>query len=72
MNKGFTVRELYKACQKEIEKGNGNKYIVISNDNEGNGFHTLFFLFTSDERNVNALADYFDDKNDPRNTIILG
>lgn len=72
MNKGFTVRELYKACQKEIEKGNGDKHIVISDDDEGNGFHTLFFLFTSDERDVNALADYFHDNNNPNNVVILG
>lgn len=30
----------------EIAKGNGEKKIMLSNDDEGNGFHECFFTFT--------------------------
>ena len=42
----LTVSELYKYCIKEIGKGNGNKHIVVADDNEGNGYHGLFYAFT--------------------------
>ena len=42
----LTVKELYKFCSIEIAKGNGNKHIVVADDNEGNGYHGLFYAFT--------------------------
>lgn len=71
-NKGITVRELFEACEEQMKMGNANKQIVISDDDEGNGFHTLFFSFTSNPKDVNALADYFHDGNNPDDVVILG
>ena len=34
------------ACKEEIAKGNGDKHILISGDDEGNSFHELFYLFS--------------------------
>lgn len=45
--KPITVRELYKECKKQIDKGNGNKVIMLSNDDEGNGYHYMWYLFTT-------------------------
>ena len=44
--KALTINDLYKECQKEIKKGNGNKTIMISQDDEGNGYHYLWYSFT--------------------------
>lgn len=43
--KTVTVNHLLKLCQMEIAKGNGEKKIMLSNDDEGNGFHECFFTF---------------------------
>lgn len=66
----MTVNALMEFCKKEIAAGNGDKMIVISNDNEGNGYHGLFYAFT-------AADDFIDDVYDSRSTdpdkiIVLG
>ena len=48
-NLGLTVNQLFALCAEQIKKGNGNKHIIISNDDEGNGYHTLFYSFTDDK-----------------------
>ena len=45
VNTALTVADLKKMCDYQIKKGNGNKKILISNDDEGNGFHELFYAF---------------------------
>lgn len=69
-----TVKKLKELCNAQIAKGNGDKQIVISNDDEGNGFHSLFFHFTADKNVVKDYANWgmFHDDNDPEKTIILG
>ena len=71
MNKQMTVIRLLQLCQQEVQNGNGNKVIVISDDNEGNGYHGLFYGFTKD---VSGFVDYIYDSCDEsgKNTIILG
>ena len=67
----ITVNELLKLCEQEIKKGNGNKNIVISDDNEGNGYHGLFFGFTEAEDYY--LEYIYDSRTYSQNdTIILG
>jgi hypothetical protein len=65
------VKELYELCKAQIEKGNGDKYIVVADDNEGNGYHGMFFGFSED------VEDYIDLINDSQiiaadKLIILG
>ena len=55
----ITVKMLYKLAKKEINQGNGDRFIVISNDNEGNGFHGLFYGFCSHD-----LEEYKNDIDD--------
>lgn len=72
MNDVYTVRQLKIACEKEILKGNGNKVIMISNDDEGNGFHYLFFGFTPYDSEID-MNDDIDERIASKNkTIILG
>ncbi len=44
--KEFTVKDLQKVVEEEVKNGNGDKVIHLSSDNEGNGFHQMFFAFT--------------------------
>ena len=46
MNKQMTVNDLFELCKEAIRKGHGNKNIVLSDDNEGNGYHGMFYGFT--------------------------
>lgn len=67
----ITVKKLKKLCELQIAKGNGDKKILISDDDEGNGFHSLFFSF---EEDVAAYKDvlYNYDKEKLNEYIILG
>ena len=44
--KGITIEQLYKECAKQMKAGNGKRHIMISSDDEGNGFHELFYGFS--------------------------
>ena len=44
----ITVDELYKALAQARKAGMGSKKIMLSNDDEGNGYHQCFFSVTSD------------------------
>lgn len=48
-NKPLTVKQLLKICQDEIKKGHGDHTIMISDDDEGNGYHYLWYSFTTPE-----------------------
>lgn len=71
-----TIKRLYEYCKKRIENGEGDKKIIISDDNEGNGYHGLFYGFTDMSK------EYFDlvsDSTDAeklstakKNLVILG
>lgn len=64
----MTVKELKELCEQQIAKGNGDKIILISDDDEGNGFHELYYEFTEDVEE----ADLWGTIQDPKDKIILG
>jgi hypothetical protein len=67
----ITVKELYEICKNAIKDGDGNKYIVVSDDNEGNGFHGLFYgLSPLDDDYIDLIYD--SNHNSKSDTIILG
>lgn len=72
MNKGITVKELLNECKKQIKNGNGDKHILISSDDEGNGFHTLFYGFTDNLEDIRAYEDVFCDNSNPEEIVLLG
>lgn len=54
----LTVAHLMRVCQQAIRDGYGNKHILISDDDEGNGYHELFYgICTIKEEEINALAN---------------
>ena len=70
---GITVKELAVLCLDQIEKGTGDKHIIISNDDEGNGYHTLFYAFTDDAKNLECiLKDEHDGTHTIDNCVCLG
>lgn len=70
MNKPLTVKELAKLCQDEIKKGHGDCSIMISDDDEGNGYHYLWYSFSTVEE---AMCYDCNEEVAPKNkTIILG
>lgn len=66
----MTVKELMEFCKKEVEAGNGDKMIVISDDNEGNGYHGLFWQFSPADDFVDSIYD--SKSTDPNEIIVLG
>ena len=70
-NKPLKVNDLLKVCKNAVDNGLGDKYVFISQDDEGNGFHALFFSFTT---NVKDYADVLYQLNDDalEDIIILG
>jgi hypothetical protein len=50
--------------------GNGDKMIVVADDNEGNGYHGLFYQFTEADDFVDAIYD--SQSTDPDKIIVLG
>ena len=47
MSKPLTINQLLKHCQDEIKKGHGDYTIMLSNDDEGNGYHYCWYSFTT-------------------------
>ena len=67
----MTIEKLYELCKMQVQAGNSKKKIVISDDNEGNGYHGLFYGFTP------VTEEFEDDIYDslsksPDDTVILG
>lgn len=74
MNKPLTVKELAKLCQDEIKKGHGDCSIMISDDDEGNGYHYLWYSFITANELDGAfeLENSLDERIAPKDkTIIL-
>jgi len=63
-----TVKELLELCKEQVAKGNGDKIILLSNDDEGNGYHEMIYHFTEDV----AGNDMWGEISDPQYKIILG
>ena len=70
----LTLRELAMACAEQLKKGNGDKIVLLSGDDEGNSYHTLFYTFLDDQNVINDIASWglFHDDVDPNKVIILG
>lgn len=71
--KQLTIKDLKKACDVAIKEGLGDKIIVISDDNEGNAYHGLFYTFTQIEESVKEYYKIYDSvEKDINKIVILG
>ena len=48
----LTVNQLCELCEEMKSKGNGNKKVYISSDDEGNYFHPLLYAFSYSEEDL--------------------
>ena len=71
MAKEITVKQLKALCDLQIKKGNGDKKILVGDDDEGNGFHSLLFSFTETVSDFKDVIYHIDEK-DLKDYIILG
>ena len=71
---GITLKELKAIVDNGVRHGYGNKVVLLSDDDEGNGYHTLFFGLTTNKKDVAETLKYaFDhDGHDPKDVVILG
>ena len=69
-NRPMTVKQLLKFCQDEIKAGHGDCSIMLSDDDEGNGYHYCWYSFSM----VDGYTEEFVDEeiNPKEKTIILG
>lgn len=66
-----TVLQMYQSLQKAISEGNGNKYLVVSDDNEGNGYHGCFYhLSPLEPGTIDLVSD--SQVTDPNKLMIIG
>lgn len=74
--KMLTINDLAELVNEEIKKGNGTKKIMLSNDDEGNGYHGLYFAFTPTEKIFSGSyppsLPYGVNKEELKDYIILG
>lgn len=81
--KPITVKQLHALCAKEIKNGHGDMSIMISDDDEGNGYHYLWYSFQTvkdyekpeiyNGKEFKMDFYYADERVDSKdNTIILG
>lgn len=70
----LTIKDLKRFVDEQMKKGNGDKFIVISDDNEENGYHGLFYQFTDDVEDIEMLSDMVYDSVEvnPNKIVILG
>ena len=71
MEKTIIVNELLKECMRQVAKGNGEKRVFISTDDEGNGFHNLFYGLTDSQEDIDAYYK-MGCINEKDNVILLG
>ena len=69
--KQLTVNDLLALCKQAVKDGHGSRKIVISDDNEGNGYHGLFYHFTIIEENEREYFQIYDSTTDNINEVII-
>lgn len=71
----MTVIELRDECNRIIKNGFGDYNVVLSKDDEGNGYRDLFFPFMTGREAVQTAIAFSCtpyDVSDPEHSVILG
>lgn len=71
-SEGLTINALTLLCLEQIKKGNGEKHVLLSDDDEGNGYHTLFYGMQDDINELQCMQSDFHDNNDYKTVVVLG
>lgn len=73
--KQATLNDLYHACALMVKKGFGERKLIVPNDNEGNGYHGVYFLLTPITEENKLAVDYMldnSDETDPMKLMVVG
>ena len=68
----ITVKELLKACEEQLELGNGDKFILLPSDDEGNEYRPCHYTFSEDVWDYTDPDDTGLDEETFNNCVILG
>lgn len=76
-NGQLTVRELYQDLRQLMREGRGDDYIVVSDDEEGNSYHGIFYGATADPKDIRECIEFSNGlygsvTDDPNKLIIIG
>lgn len=63
----LTLKDLKVVIDEAIKEGHGHKMVHLSNDDEGNGYHKMYYTITPVDK---VCADYLG--LDPDNDILVG
>ena len=69
--KQATIKDLLALCKAECDAGNGDRIIVISDDNEGNSFHGMFYGFTYITESDKEVFPIYDSQEEACNKIVI-
>lgn len=53
----LTLKELKKCVDTMVKRGYGDRKLVVSDDNEGNGYHGMFYGVSPMEEDVEDLVN---------------
>ena len=68
MNRPMTVQDLVKACLKQMDAGNGNKYVMVSNDTRFGNYHPIVSLFNDNGDEIMSKIN----TTNPNSMVLLG
>ena len=68
MNKPMTVQDLVKACLKQMDAGNGNKYVMVSNDTRFGNYHPIVISFNDNGDEIMSKIN----TTNPNSMVLLG
>lgn len=71
------VKDLYRDLAMLMKQGRGDDYIVVADDEEGNGYHGIFFSVTDDPKDIRECIEFSNGlygsvTDDPNKIIIIG
>lgn len=69
------LKDLYQKCKELMDEGKGEKSLIVAADNEGNGYHGMFFTLTEvTHENADCFRGLIGDNAEPNlyNMIVVG
>lgn len=71
----MTVKKLYNELKELVEQGMGSKLVVVTDDNEGNAYHGIYYSCTSDPKkvkvNIEASNGLYDSQETNYDNIVI-
>ena len=62
------VKDLVKECLKQMDAGNGDKLVMVSNDSKWGYYHPIFVSFEDNSDEINKVVN----TRNPESIVLLG